>query len=147
MLTTLHWHSSDRRKRQKRSSNSFAHSCLKNSSSNCRKKRPWSPTQGVNRPNSWDTRLPPYKVTVSSTATKTGGKTAGSTEISVSVFHKPSCRKNASDTCGETNPFIEQSCSMRATTPLWQRISLNTGGSSITTGWPTTFIRSKNSNG
>src|SRR6266851_6906209 len=147
MPTTLHWHSSDRRKRQKRSSNSFAHSCLKNSSSICRKKRPWLPTQGVKQPNSWDTRLPPYKVTVSSTATKTGGKTAGSTEISVSVFHKPSCRKNASDICGETSPSIEQSCSMRVTTPLSQRFSLNIGGSSTTTGWLTIFTRFTNSNG
>src|SRR5271167_1824783 len=103
--------------------------------------------QGVKRLNSWDTRSQPCKGTASNTAIKTGGKTEGSTETSVSVFPKPSCKRNASDTCKGTDPFIEQSCSMRVTILSLQHISLNIGGSSITTGWLTTFTRSKNSNG
>ena len=87
------------------------------------------------------------EVTVSSTATKTGEETAGSMGISVSVFHKRWCKKSASDTCGKTSPSIEQSCSMRVTTPLSQRISLNIGGSSTTTGWLTIFTHFINLNG
>src|SRR5258708_21681363 len=103
--------------------------------------------QGVKRPNSWDTRSPRCKVTASNIAIKMGGKAVGSTETSACVSHKPSCKSNASDTCKRTDPFIEQSCSMRVTTPSLQRISLNIGGSSITTGWLTTFTHSTNSNG
>ena len=145
--TILRWHSSDQRKRQKRSSSNSEHSCLKNSSSICRRKRPWLPMQGVKRPNSWDTRLPPCKATASNIAIKTGGKTAGSMETSACVCHQPSCKRNASDTCERTDPCIEQSCSTRVTTPSLQRISLNIGGSSTTTGWLTTFTRFTNSNG
>ncbi len=145
--TILPWHSSDQRKRQKRSSSNSEHSCLKNSSSICRRKRPWLPMQGVKRPNSWDTRLPPCKATASNIAIKTGGKTEGSMETSACVCHQPSCKRNASDTCKRTDPFIEQSCSTRVTTPSLQRISLNIGGSSTTTGWLTTFTRFTNSNG
>src|SRR2546421_9529342 len=103
--------------------------------------------QGVKQPNSWDTKSPPCKATASNTAIKTGGKTAGSMETSACVSHQPSCKRNASDTCERTDPSIEQSCSLRVTTPSSQRISWNIGGSSITTAWLTTFTRSTHSNG
>src|SRR6266849_1694974 len=103
--------------------------------------------QGVKRPNSWGTRLPPCKATASNIAIKTGGKTEGSMETSACVCHQPSCKRNASDTCGEKGQFIELSCSTRVTTPSLQRISLNIGGSSTTTVWLTTFPRFTHSNG
>src|SRR6266478_2127305 len=59
-------------------------------------------------------------------------------DVYTCVCHQPSCKRNASDTCTRTDPCIEQSCSTRVTTPSWQRISLNIGGSSTTTGWLTT---------
>src|SRR2546426_4298319 len=103
--------------------------------------------QGVKQPNSWDTRSQPCKVTASNTATKTGTKVEGSTETSVYASRKPSCKKNASGICERTNPFIEQSCSMKATTPSLQPINSNIGGSSITTAWLTTFTPFTDSNG